>query len=258
LKKFTVLIIDSDVEPIYKVGRDIWRANAEKYRVDIFFLRTSNEIEDDSTVISDDVIYSKHIDNIEDRLIDKTLKGFKHVLKTTDHHYILRANLSSFFDIGLLKNFIAELPRQNVYSGAIEQIELEMPDKVRRIINFCSGSGFLLSRDIASLVLERDKFCPHTFPDDVWMGLVLIDVNRIEFKRCNLTDVKQIDVATLIKINAKIRESQASNFFQYRIKNSGNLPREDLDMLAWTALVQHFSLNGQIISTNESPNSLEN
>ena len=243
MKKYTILIIDSDAEPIYKVGRDIWRLNAKKYDIDIFFLRTSNEIKDDSILISDDVIYSKWIDSFEDRLIDKTLKGFKHILETTNHHYILRANLSSFFDLSLLSSYIEQLPENNVYSGAIEKIQLEMPDHKMRIINFCSGSGFILSRDLAYLVLERDKFCPHTFMDDVWMSLVLIDVKRIGFKRCDLTEIKQVDIQALTKIDEKIKMARASNCFQYRVKNNGQLPRENLDALGWDALKKEFLLD---------------
>ena len=240
MKKFTILVIDSDVEPIYKLGREIWRINAAKHGVEIFFLRATKDIEDDSITISQDVIYTKWVNDLEGRLIDKTLKGFKHILKSEDQQYILRTNLSSFFNLGLFKEFISILPDSSIYAGSIESIELEMPDKIKRGINFCSGSGFIVSRDIASLVLERERGCPRDLLDDVWMSLVLIDIQRLGFQRCNLTNLKQIDASSIIAMNQKIEQAISENCFQYRIKNEGQAPREQLDAPAWVALATRF------------------
>ena len=237
MKKFIALIIDSDAEPIYAVGREIWRRNAKKHNIEIYFLRADEKITDDSVRVEGDTIHSKWINNFSDRLIDKTLKGFKYCLENTDCQYILRTNLSSFFDIPLFNAYIESIPTIGVYAGPFEYFPLTLPNGISGNLCFCSGSGYLISRDIALLVLERRNAIPSNFLDDVWIAITLMDIQRLPWKRCDITDIENLNEYTLLEINSKIQNAYEEKKFHFRINNSKKIiPREQLDQIGWDGI----------------------
>lgn len=241
MKKIIVLIIDSDAEPIYAIGREIWRQNAKLNNLEIFFLRATKDIKDDSIYIEDDVIYSKWIDDFSDRLIDKTLKGFIYSLKNLDFKFILRTNLSSFFNIPLFKDYINSLSESSIYAGPKEMIGLTLPNGISGNLFFCSGSGYLISKDLVNLIVEREPHCPHNLLDDVWIGMVLIDIQRQSWMRCDLIDIKEITPETNTKIEEIIRISTNEKIFHYRINNKSPFTsRQELDVACWKPIKRRF------------------
>ena len=247
MKKFIALIIDSDAEPIYAVGREIWRRNAKKHNIEIYFLRADEKITDDSVRVEGDTIHSKWINNFSDRLIDKTLKGFKYCLENTDCQYILRTNLSSFFDIPLFNAYIESIPTIGVYAGPFEYFPLTLPNGISGNFCFCSGAGYLLSRDLVSLILERNLFHPRTFgndipiPDDVWMALVLGDMQRSQWVRSDFTDINKNYEGIKLLLRERIWASKNTGLFHYRIKNDANTAsRQELDLMVWNLIEEQF------------------
>jgi len=234
MKKFIALIIDSDAEPIYAVGREIWRRNAEKHNIEIYFLRADEKITDDSIRVEGDTIHSRWINNFSDRLIDKTLKGFKYCLENTDCQYILRTNLSSFFDIPLFNAYIESIPTIGVYAGPFEYFPLTLPNGISGNLCFCSGAGYLISRDIALLALERQNDIPSNFLDDVWIAITLMDIRRLPWKRCDITNIEDTSKNTILNIQSQILSAELEKSFHFRINNSKKLiPRKHLDQVAW-------------------------
>jgi hypothetical protein len=234
MKKFIALIIDSDAEPIYAVGREIWRRNAKKHNIEIYFLRADEKIADDSIRVEGDTIHSKWIDNFSDRLIDKTLKGFKYCLEKTDCQYILRTNLSSFFDIPLFKTYLESIAATGIYAGPFEYFPLTLPNGISGNLRFCSGAGYLLSRDIALLALERQKEISSSFLDDVWLAITLMDIQRLPWDRCDITNIENASNQTGLSVGSEIRMARKEKKFHYRINNScKSIPREQLDKVGW-------------------------
>jgi len=241
MKKFIALIIDSDAEPIYAVGREIWRRNAEKHNIEIYFLRADERITDDSIRVVGDTIYSKWIDDFAGRLIDKTLKGFKYCLENTDCQYILRTNLSSFFDIPLFNAYIESIPTAGIYAGPFEYFPLTLPNGISGNLCFCSGAGYLISRDIAVLTLERRNEIPLNFLDDVWIAITLMDIQRLSWKRCDITDIQNLSKHTLLEVDLKIHNAHVEKTFHFRINNSKKMiPREQLDQIGWDEIKKYF------------------
>ena len=234
MKKFIALIIDSDAEPIYAVGREIWRRNAKKHNIEIYFLRADEKITDDSIRVEGDTIHSKWIDNFSDRLIDKTLKGFKYCLEKTDCQYILRTNLSSFFDIPLFKTYLESIPPSGIYAGPFEYFPLTLPNGISGNLCFCSGAGYLISRDIALLALERQKEISSSFLDDVWLAITLMDIQRLPWDRCDITNIENLSENVIMEVESKIQNAYKEKTFHFRINNSKKIiRREQLDQIGW-------------------------
>ena len=119
-KKIIILVIDSDACEIYKFAKDIWQINSKLSNTKVIFLNTSTNITDDSSFIMDDHFYSKYHNSMSFRIIDKTLKGFNYCLANEEFDYILRTNLSSFFNLKKLLDYINICPSTNFYGGSIE------------------------------------------------------------------------------------------------------------------------------------------
>jgi len=241
MKKFIVLVMDSDVEPIYSIGREVWRNNAQKYNFKIYFLRSEKKYSHDSASVEGDTIYCKWIDAFSERLIYKTLQGFKYCLENTECEYILRTNLSSYFNIPLLQKYCESLPDTLLYAGPMESYGLTLPNGISGMLYFCSGSGYLLSRDLVALAIQRSGDVPRSLPDDVWLATTLMDIIRKRWSRCDLTDINNDDAESADTITRKIRASTQEKIFHFRIKNSEkSLPREKLDIVGWKAVQNYF------------------
>lgn len=245
MSNYIVLIIDSDAEPIYSLGRAIWRKNAKLHNIEIYFLRADKNILDDSIQIEGDVILTKWIENFSDRIIDKTLKGFAFCLRNIDCKFVLRTNLSSFFQIPLLDAYVKNLSQSSIYAGPGDKLQLVMPDGIIGVLHFCSGSGYLISRDLISLVFERaPQHYPHDFTDDVWLAIVLIDIQRRTWNRCDLTEITEVSPYTNAQIVKKINMADDEQIFHYRINNQGrSIPRKALDIQCWNSLEEKFLNN---------------
>lgn len=126
----------------------------------------------------------------------KTIDVFN-LVKDFDFDFIFRTNSSSYVDKELLKKYLENKPNVNFYSGIIGN-HMGIP--------FCSGSGYFLSKDLVTLILNNKTEINHTLIDDVAFGNFLKDKN-VEFKQSERFDV----------IN---NDSIPMNYFHYRLKTS--------------------------------------
>lgn len=86
----------------------------------------------------------------------KTIAAMKFVLMNCEFDYLFRTNSSSYINISALEGFVKDLPRELVYGG---------PPGVHGI-EFASGTGVLLSRDLVAHVVS-DELMDLAEVDDV-------------------------------------------------------------------------------------------
>ena len=143
-----ILIIDSDVKPIYEICRKIWRENCANRSgmVKPIFLRSSASIIKNTFEVVDDSIYIHKPELKSEEIIEKTLVGIAYFLENFKSEFILRTNLSSFYSITNLLKLVDSLKSERVYAGFLGEHQFN-----EELISFCSGSGFLLSKDISQL-----------------------------------------------------------------------------------------------------------
>lgn len=89
----------------------------------------------------------------------KTITAFE-LLKERDFDYLFRTNTSSYIVKDNILRFVEDKPRNNFYCGIIG----------RGKINFCSGSGYFLSKDVLLKVVENKHLWNHDLIDDVAIG----------------------------------------------------------------------------------------
>lgn len=125
----------------------------------------------------------------------KSIEAFKIVLDM-DFDFVFRTNSSSYVDKLLLKKHLENKPRNNFYSGVVGN-HFGIP--------FCSGSGFVLTKDLVQLLVENESNLNFDLIDDVCFGefissknIPLIDSHRFDI----IQNVQDIDLG----------------FFHYRLK----------------------------------------
>lgn len=131
----------------------------------------------------------------------KTLKAFKWLVKK-DFDYMLRTNTSSFIHINNLKKYLIDKPKNNFYSGS------PIPYHTNNLnIDFATGSGYILSKDLVEYIVNHEDKWEHKYPDDVSLGKIMNNNNikLIPKEWLKLTDIPSSDVVNEIGDKFQIR-----------------------------------------------------
>jgi hypothetical protein len=135
----------------------------------------------------------------------KTLDAFDFSVQNFEFDYIYRTNVSSYLDLRRLRQFIGDKPKNNFYAGLRGN---------HRGIDFASGCGYFISRDLVLKVLRNKDLWDHNLIDDVAIGKLLIrDLN------VDLHEIERIDLHSVDLDSRQIIENPL-NVFHYRCKAS--------------------------------------
>lgn len=133
----------------------------------------------------------------------KTIDAFDASIRELDFDYIFRTNVSSYLDLKGLQRFVAAKPRNSFYAGAIGNHEG---------IDFASGCGYFISRDLVIKVLSNRELWDHNYIDDVSLGKLLTQDLNIDIQ-----EVKRVDLNSTGLDMDRIIDNSLSTF-HYRCK----------------------------------------
>lgn len=86
---------------------------------------------------------------------------FLEYIKNWEYDYVFRVNCGSYVDVDNLKEFLENKPREKFYCGIKGKFEN---------IEFASGSGFIISKDLAKLAIENRNEFGVDHIDDISFG----------------------------------------------------------------------------------------
>ena len=228
--KLLVLIISSDYCPIdncsiYKELQKIWKLymHYDTKNVESYFVTGNTNLEETYKII-DDTIWSKTNEGWPGEssgIIHKTILSLECLQnRLNEFDFILRTNLSSFYIFPRLLKFLEKLPKNRCYCGSG--------------VGFASGCGFIISPDVARLLIENKKqlIYQKDSPDDVLIGKFLIQKKK--FKLINHT---RFDVLTLKSFNLN---NINDDIFQFRVKNDKHESRLTEDLEVYKILLEKF------------------
>lgn len=186
-----------------KACEDTWISNSE-YKSNIYkvygrdhnpSLASSVEVNKATLTNNNEII----VNTIESRvnLLRKTISAMEFCLNTiSDIDYFFRPNCGSYINTFLLNEFLSNKPRVGYYNGI---------NGVYDGIKYASGSCFIISRDVAELIVHNKtelEYNGRVLMDDVSIGKFLSDHNvalQNDAKRINcksaqdLTDLFDVD-----------------------------------------------------------------
>lgn len=109
-----------------------------------------------------DWIYENVEENNHPGMIIKTLKAFEDIDQLYDYDFIVRTNLSTFWDFPRLLNRLNSLPTEKCLCGT----PIRMHDTEKNLLDYIAGYDIIISRDIIKQlvahspdVLNQEVFC---------------------------------------------------------------------------------------------------
>jgi hypothetical protein len=157
------LIISSDDVPEYKEMREISRVYYKKmseiYNLKYFYLESKEELQTDIEE-KDDVITIRGKDSIIPGIFIKTMNAMKYIHAKYEYDFIVRTNLSSFWNI---HNFFkyTNLFDPKVLTGIVP------------FNSFVSGTGIILSKYVTNIFIKTVNINPSQSHDDVLISNIL-------------------------------------------------------------------------------------
>ena len=235
-----ILVIDNNDIPVYQVCRYIWRSNVEKYKSEIklLFLRSSSDIPVNEIKIDRDCIYVNKVESTNVEITNKTIAAIRHCLKNYEFNHLLRTNLSSFYAINNLLRSLNNLPKTNCYAGYQGIFQNDQD-----IISFCSGSGYLISRDICEyLCLNSDSCEIGALNDDVWVGKVLQGIPRTGLPRTDFYIDTTLGVQLIKKLSEMTKNGELEQGIHFRVKCINEFERINVDSFILFFLYNYFNI----------------
>ena len=186
--KILCLIIASKTEEYTQMEQQ-WRKHIAKIQasqtVAFFFLYSSTAMTEILVDHDAHTITVPGKESLIPGIFEKTMQAFKETIQI-DYDYLLRTNLSSFFDFHKLAKYLDTQHTKN-YTGTFleisnEQIEMTVQGglKIRIPTIFLNGAGFLMSKDVVfETVHKYTCMTPDelsyivSLPDDVAISLVV-------------------------------------------------------------------------------------
>ena len=176
-------------------------------------------------MIEGDIVWSKTAETIIPGILNKTILSLEALLPRiqTEFDYVVRTNLSSFYIYPRLLEFLQTCPRERCYGGRTDNEQ-----------TFCSGSGFILSPDLATMLVQHKTYFFNNMHanDDVAIGKFFKDRgirptphSRIDFLSLHDWDIQKDHIPQAI--------------FQCRIKNPDGVRLRD-DIFIYKELLAMF------------------
>jgi len=111
-----------------------------------------------------------------DQILPNTVGALESIMKIEDCDYIIRTNLSSYWDVKNTINLLNSLPKVNLYAGPIQEVDG---------FQWVEGDAIIMSADVINLLLHNKKLIDDRVIDDLSiayalnkLGVVPLDIPR--------------------------------------------------------------------------------
>jgi len=206
-----IMLVISSYDNIYSDIVETWKTYMKKVNnVKIYLLYCRSDLDEQMVVDENEGIIMY---NCEESLVPgiylKSIHSMDYCHKTFKYDYLIRTNLSSFYNIPKLLDYLDELPDNN-YAGGVYGVSYNIP--------FICGAGIVISSDLIEKMLKsalQDNAVNEIlhYPDDVLLSyLINLHINPVTYQgvpRCNISE----------KLTVEKIESLSRDYFHFRNRN---------------------------------------
>jgi hypothetical protein len=228
-ERLLVIVIAAGDKSVYKTERGFWRLIAQhtlKEGVHIYLAGLDSSIS--GPFASQETLLFPGKNSVIPGAWDSTVLALEYVMKNRlpghKAKHVLRSNVSTFWDFKGLLAWLASKPQSNYVAAPIGR---------RAGITFPGGNGYIISLDVALLLLQKKDSIPKVKEwDDFRMGLFLAQ------QHINITDsIPRIMVENIVPEVPTVHDRK---HFSWRIKSV--YPNHDpkQDMAYWASLYLFF------------------
>lgn len=151
-------------------------------------------------------------------LVTCTLSAMSHLIQNFQPDYIVRTNVSSYWNLPRLRSLLGEAPATNFYAGLPRKLYRGLYGRLNRA-RYATGAGLIVSADVAAKFVQHYKTFSTTFIDDMAFGL---QARRL---RLQLTPLNRLDLESYAANQACSLEKLSA---QYHVRCKSYLdPRDE-------------------------------
>ena len=121
-------------------------------------------------------------------LLSNTVSSFHYALAHSDFQFLVRTNVSSYWNLESTHKLIQKFPQEAVYAGTKTSLWIDPS------IEYVSGNSIILSRDLVELIVEKHQMIDSRVIDDVALGLFL------KSEGVQITDVKHLVLESVAQV----------------------------------------------------------
>ena len=231
-----VLVLASDNTPLYQNFRKVYQAYLDVNPNIKVFLVYGNQysfIPQEHDLVFDDVE-----ENYYPGMITKTIRAFEYVESNYDYDFLVRTNISTFWDFNRLLKRLDKQPKDRCITGSFRQCPIKGGG---RSPHYVSGVNLVLSKDLVQeAIKQQHKLCSLDLPEDWALSQIFIDMGlpprpsipgAIHFMEKFTSD----DETPILN---EIEAARKNNHDHFRIKNESN--RDVIDMKVASILLKEY------------------
>ena len=155
-------------------------------------------------------------------LLPTTLSAIKFALDEFRPDLIIRTNVSSYWNLEILRRVVEELPSHSFYGGVAGPI----PRSISKTIStkkYASGAGAFMSPDVAQLLLDNADSLDLNLIDDLSIG-IFMNSHGIQLTEMNRFDLNYPSDCL------QLSDKELGTNYHYRCK-SGTFSRRDIKIM---------------------------
>ena len=200
---FIFLIISSSDVPQYLQMKELSKLYYNLFNDNIkhFYIEFKNDLKVD-IIENEDHIYMKGIETIKPGILIKTKLALYYINNKYNYDYIIRTNLSSFWNLNNLLKFKNYLPRQKMCCGHLP------------FNTFISGTGIIMSYDVSKKIASLINTTA-SYNDDLYITNLL---SICKYKIQNIENAG-FTIKYIVYNNNNVIPEDTNNILYYRIKN---------------------------------------
>lgn len=217
--KIIFLIISSDDVPVYAPMRNLLSKYLDLYKEQVHYLFIENREQEEMVVEKDHFLYCQGVESIIPGIMKKSLKSMEYIDGHYSFDFVIRTNVSSFWNMENLLKCIESVPKTR-FAGGFTLHDSEN-------VCFITGTGIILSKDLCPLLASHsaDNRIESVY-DDVLISVLLVENN------IPLTNVNNYRWEYSINDNALNENTDFSQVLNFRNKNGDrNIDIQNFRML---------------------------
>ena len=233
-----ILIIATNDTQYFNNCRNVWKRYINLYpALKVFFIygKLNQPLEDRD---SNDIVYDDIIEHNRFTTIQKSLIAMKYISCNYTYDYLIKTNLSTFWNLNLVDNLLDKCPKEKCYAGGHDLSPFMITEPIYKTIytNLYSGVCTILTPDIVELFFKNLSKFSFTLPDDISLGLFMTDIDCNTYTINDRLYLEDYSILDKHIIEEEINKGIQNNYVYYRVKNVNN--REHTDLMIYNYLLK--------------------
>jgi hypothetical protein len=140
-------------------------------------------------------------------ILPTTLSALEYVRLNFEYDFIVRTNVSSYWNVRNLITVLDGMPKNDLFMGVVGTANVENDE-----LDFISGAGMIMSRNIVEKIIENRSKIDFSYIDDVALGILARDLEL------NLTPGVRQDFSRILTLLTR-PSFELSKIYHFRLRS---------------------------------------